>query len=81
MTQQPIAVNCLICSEPITGQEIDAARHSKLQPIHGACQALGVVGHTFGVCTCTGFKTDDRGTALELWYRLLGMPFRTEDEA
>ncbi len=36
---------------------------------HKECQALGIVGHDFGVCSCTGFGKD-RAAALELWRRI-----------
>jgi hypothetical protein len=37
---------------------------------HAECELLTVVGHTWGVCSCTGFDTTSRASALELWRRI-----------
>lgn len=77
----PVGDPCLVCDEPITlgdqglvrvyvkarGERVQA---QKLAPVHAECEALGVVGHLFGVCSCTGFDTTSRDSARVLWQRL-----------
>lgn len=43
---------------------------ASIEPIHAECEAIGVVGHQYGVCTCTGWDTSSRAAARELWQRL-----------
>ena len=38
--------------------------------MHPECHLLGVIGHEYGVCTCTGWDTASRRSAKELWERL-----------
>lgn len=66
---------CFICGEQIAdGDRVketvlvnaDGARWARQ---HVECQALAIVGHQFGVCSCTGFE-QDRAAALELWKRM-----------
>lgn len=38
--------------------------------IHIECEALGIVGHTYGVCACTGFDVHSREAGRILWQRL-----------
>jgi hypothetical protein len=40
------------------------------EAIHAECEALGIVGHQLGVCTCTGHDTTSRAAARKLWGRL-----------
>lgn len=34
--------------------------------VHTECEMLGVIGHVYGVCTCSGWDTGTRAAALEL---------------
>lgn len=64
-------MNCVTCDEPMLPDDIDREFWaSKDSFFHPACLALGVIGHDFGVCHCTGFDTSSRAAALELWRRL-----------
>lgn len=36
---------------------------------HAECEMLGIIGHDYGVCGCTGFDAS-RGSARELWRRV-----------
>lgn len=64
-------MNCVICSEALLPEDIDRPAWVPPESVsHPACLALGVVGHDFGVCHCTGFDTPSRVAALELWRRL-----------
>jgi hypothetical protein len=60
---------CLVCGEPIE----EGGRWTASGPptaIHIECQALGIVGHDYGVCSCTGYDTTARASALTLWERM-----------
>lgn len=37
--------------------------------VHRECLFLNTCGHSVGVCTCTGYDTTTRETALEAWAR------------
>jgi hypothetical protein len=63
-------VNCVLCAEPIDAGDVDYSWRSTGNPAHGACMALGIVGHDYGVCTCTGYDTQSRAAAIELWQRM-----------
>lgn len=52
--------DCPRCGEPVTSGQV----------MHTECQALGVVGHDYGVCRCTGWDTNSRDTARELMRRI-----------
>lgn len=66
---------CEICGETITadddGQTIGIVDDTggRQGAIHPECIALGLIGHTWGVCRCTGFA-HDRAAALELKRRM-----------
>lgn len=72
---RPPAGKCVRCDEPIAAG--DRVKSTVLVTVAGArtarehveCQALGIVGHQFGVCSCTGFAPT-RASALELWKRM-----------
>jgi hypothetical protein len=38
--------------------------------VHAECEMLGVIGHVYSVCDCTGFDTSSRSAALELLARI-----------
>ncbi len=76
----PVGQPCLYCTEAIqqgdTGWErpmitmVDGKAKGKLAYAHHECEALGTIGHIYGVCSCTGFDTTSRAAALELAYRM-----------
>lgn len=74
---------CLVCREEIVDGDRGLMRtmihgdgNASLTAVHAECEALGVAGHTFGVCHCTGFDTTSRAAARELWNRLGGVARR-----
>jgi hypothetical protein len=77
----PIGEACLTCGEPIAEGDqgyvrvvlrtVDILTAHEVAPVHAECEALGIVGHTFGVCTCTGYDTRSRAAARILWERIL----------
>jgi hypothetical protein len=76
----PVGQACLTCTRTVVEgdrgfirtviRNVDTLDAYEVAPIHAECEALGLVGHTFGVCTCTGYDTTSREAALELWSRL-----------
>lgn len=69
-------MNCEICGEPIefgqpsTQMVVMRPGGAQVGECHTECQTLGIVGHEYGVCTCTGYDTTSRAAALELWRRM-----------
>lgn len=67
---------CALCSEEVKEGEtatlivVMKPDSTRQEAVHPECQALGIIGHDFGVCTCTGFQ-HDRAAALELRRRLI----------
>lgn len=51
---------CLMCSESfdLTDQPVPVGTEDGPRDAHRECLLLNTVGHTFGVCSCTGFGTD-----------------------
>ena len=79
----PIGAPCLHCTEPIAAGEQGVIRYAirvadlastKPCPVHAECDAIAVIGHTYGVCSCTGFDTTLRSSARELWRRMAAGP-------
>jgi hypothetical protein len=66
--ETPIGRTCPYCSEPIV--EGDRGVWTTAGAMHAECELLRGVGHTFGVCTCTGFDMTSRAAARELWNRV-----------
>ncbi len=68
---------CILCREPFQdgdrGMLVISVEHGR-EYQHPECLALQVVGHDYGVCTCTGFDTTKHTTALGLWRVLQGPP-------
>lgn len=66
---------CLDCAQPFGEDDVvlEAMVLTGAGPVPGRehieCQALGIVGHSFGVCACHGFDRS-RESALELWQRM-----------
>lgn len=57
---------CRICNEPYEPHPLDAVHAG----VHPECLALTIVGHVYGVCSCTGWDTSSRTAALELKARM-----------
>lgn len=79
-TKTPIGENCYACSEPIEPGDRGFIRgvvrvngegqpYGSTEPVHAECDMRGTVGHTVGVCHCTGYD-DSRATAKEVWRRV-----------
>lgn len=72
---RPADGRCLTCKEPIAAGErvkdtvLITPVGARAARQHLECQALAIVGHQFGVCSCTGFEPT-RASALELWRRM-----------
>ena len=70
------AGGCVGCEQPIVDGERSVAtiviRQDRTEQarMHPECLALPIVGHQFGVCSCTGFDTS-RASALELHDRMV----------
>lgn len=39
---------------------------ASLEPVHVECDLLGIIGHEYAVCSCHGYDTTSRTTALKL---------------
>ena len=66
----PVGAPCLFCLEPI--EEYDRGfTFVNGSTAHAECQLLAVIGHDFGVCSCTGFDNPSRDSARELWRRAI----------
>lgn len=77
-TDTPVGRPCLVCRESIADGDLGWLRTALLdagvatiEPVHAECDLLGVAGHTFGVCSCTGYDTTSREAARELWQRAM----------
>lgn len=76
----PVGQRCRICDEPVVAgdrgfirtvaRSVEIPGTYEITPVHAECEALGFVGHTFGVCSCTGHDTTSRASARLLWERL-----------
>ena len=83
----PVGERCFACKEPISEQDQGLVRivlvgggiltSHEVVPVHAECEALGIVGHQFGVCSCTGYDTTSRESARVLWQRLGDPAYRT----
>lgn len=67
---------CRDCGETVLDTDdgtmttvIDGGGGAHLAAMHRECQALGIIGHTWGVCSCNGWE-HDRAAALELKRRI-----------
>lgn len=62
----PVGDLCLHCGEPIAAGDrgeltplLSLTGPPELRAVHTECQLLGLIGHDYGVCPCTG----DAGTS------------------
>ena len=60
---------CAGCDEPIGDGDHQVQPQVRWRRIHLECQALQMLGHDFGVCSCTGHGSA-RASARLLWGRL-----------
>jgi hypothetical protein len=75
----PIGATCHVCGEPIVADDrglmcsvvemVDGEMAGTARTVHVECDMLGVLGHQFGACHCTGYDTT-RAAGLELLRRL-----------
>lgn len=75
----PIGGICPICRETIidgdrgwmrgTIREVNGQPQGSVTPVHIECEALSVIGHMVGVCSCSGAKPG-RASAVLAWSRL-----------
>lgn len=60
IVETPIGRPCLGCGEPIAEGDRGlmtvyvSESEPSVEPFHAECQMLGIIGHVFGVCGCTG---------------------------
>lgn len=77
----PAGRRCLSCGEPVVEgdrglirvavREVPGGKFEGApEPIHAECDLLGVVGHSVGVCRCTGHDTTTRSAARLAWARV-----------
>lgn len=74
----PVGVPCMKCEEPIRPGDVGefmpfyGVGVMELLPVHRECLMLSVIGHTFGVCSCTEYAGTEttREAALELARRV-----------
>lgn len=78
----PLGESCRVCLERISAGDrgylcatLTEDHSSAVAAVHIECEALGMFGHDFGVCSCTGFDTTARASALVLWKRLNDFSF------
>lgn len=76
--ETPVGAACGCCSEAVAAGDVgwiraafDTATGPRPYVLHAECELLGIVGHLFGVCSCTGFDTTSREAARELWRRVM----------
>lgn len=69
----PVGDLCHVCTEKVRDGErglFRAGIGAEAEPVqlvvHAECEMLGVIGHVYGVCTCSGWDTGTRAAALEL---------------
>lgn len=65
----PVGKRCLLCNEEIIkgdrGQFMGSSEPDKdgrlravVRPVHIECMMIDTIGHTYGVCSCTGYGRD-----------------------
>lgn len=66
----PVGSPCLTCGERVVEGDrgwmmpvLQGSDFPTVEAQHAECQLLGVVGHEYGVCTCTGYDTTSREAA------------------
>jgi hypothetical protein len=78
----PLGEQCLHCDETVVSGDIGVyiacltahADAVRMVPTHAECEALGILGHKYGVCECDGPFRDRREAARELWRRMAADP-------
>ncbi len=77
MSDKPwVGMECVMCGETVAADDdgqsigiVDNSGGGSMGAAHRECVALGIIGHTWGVCGCHGFE-HDRAAALELKRRI-----------
>jgi hypothetical protein len=64
----PVGEVCQYCGEPIAAGDRGWVRAPQVWA-HTECEMLGIVGHLYGVCSCSGFD-ESRAAALVLLGRI-----------
>lgn len=86
--EPPLGELCLTCNEPIREGEAGeimpmiAEEGTTLHPVHRECLILRIIGHNFGVCSCTNYAGTSslREAALELDRRVIGLRTTVEQD-
>ena len=75
----PAGQECYACGEQVAAGDrgliracarmVDGRPVAQALPVHTECDMLGVLGHQWGVCPCTGYG-HDRAAGLELLARV-----------
>jgi len=73
----PVDQRCMSCRTPIKDGDMGYIRPVmtgpgavKACPVHMGCEAVSIVGHEYGICTCTGWDTTTKAAGDELMRRL-----------
>jgi hypothetical protein len=86
----PVGDECLRCRELIAADDQGWIRVAVTRmddsgdlvgcskPIHVECDFIGVAGHLFGVCACTGFDTSTRHAARVAWRNSVDLRYGRE---
>jgi hypothetical protein len=78
----PVGQCCYDCGEPVSDGDRgfiravprlggDGEPVGSAEPIHAECDLRSVMGHTLGLCRCTGYPSD-RATARLVWEMVHG---------
>lgn len=70
----PVGRPCIHCNDPIEPGDrgwlrpaLLAERRASLVAIHAECELASILGHTAGICPCTGWPAGSRYTGLAVW--------------
>lgn len=73
----PIGRPCITCESPIENGDRGWLRPTvisdrlSLVAIHAECELATIVGHTVGICGCTGWPVNNRYTGLAVWRHVM----------
>jgi hypothetical protein len=72
----PVGQPCIRCQDTIAAGDqgiLTAYLHgdgnATMVPLHAECELIAILGHDFGVCSCTGYDTTSHDAARDLWRR------------
>jgi hypothetical protein len=72
----PVGERCTRCRERIEDGDRGFIRavvdgsDVRSAPVHYGCEAVGIIGHEFGVCSCTGWDSTTKAAGEELLARI-----------